>query len=86
MEPLFSRGKLKKFIAGGIAGAVAKTSIAPLDRIKVLFQTTTRAFSISTAWNEVLRILSEEGICAFWKGNLVQMLRIIPYTAIVISN
>jgi solute carrier family 25 protein 16 len=30
---------LKSFIAGGLAGCCAKTVVAPLDRIKILFQT-----------------------------------------------
>ncbi|CAG9321798.1 SLC25A42_2 [Blepharisma stoltei] len=76
------REELQKFVCGGIAGAVAKTSIAPFDRVKVLFQTTVRSFSLRSAYFEISRIYTQEGIRAFWKGNFVQLVRIIPYSAI----
>ena len=35
---------LSSGVAGGVAGCVAKTAIAPLDRVKILFQTSNAEF------------------------------------------
>ncbi|GAU47793.1 hypothetical protein TSUD_263240, partial [Trifolium subterraneum] len=57
------------FLAGAVAGAAAKTVTAPLDRIKLLMQAITM-------------IGKEEGIRGYWKGNLPQVIRVIPYSAV----
>lgn len=45
----------KRLIAGGIAGAVAKTVIAPLDRTKIIFQTSEKKFSARNVVHEIVR-------------------------------
>jgi solute carrier family 25 protein 16 len=74
---------LNRFLSGGLAGIIAKTAIAPLDRVKVLFQATVRHFSLINCVAEFKRIISHEGYLAFWKGNGAQLIRIFPYSAIV---
>lgn len=75
------------FVAGGAAGAVARTATAPLDRIKLLFQVQAvpSAGTSATAYTGVgqaaSKILSEEGVAAFWKGNGTNIIRIFPYSA-----
>ncbi|KAJ4978431.1 hypothetical protein NE237_009211 [Protea cynaroides] len=76
------------FAAGAIAGAAAKTVTAPLDRVKLLMQTYgLRAGQGSVkkgiGFIEAMMLIGkEEGIKGYWKGNLPQVIRIIPYSAV----
>lgn len=36
---------LKRVVAGGLAGMLAKSVVAPVDRVKILFQVTNETFS-----------------------------------------
>ncbi|KAK8464471.1 hypothetical protein PHAVU_010G001700 [Phaseolus vulgaris] len=76
------------FLAAAIAGAAAKSVTAPLDRIKLLMQThgvrvgqesAKRAIGFMEAINVIGK---EEGIKGYWKGNLPQVIRVIPYSAV----
>jgi Mitochondrial carrier protein len=41
---------MKSFVSGGLAGIVAKTAIAPFERVKVIFQTSSEQFSYKKAF------------------------------------
>ena len=67
-------------LAGGIAGIVAKTASAPMDRIKIIFQTdSVRAFSLRSAAQEARRVVGEEGFWSLWRGNSATVVRVFPY-------
>ncbi|KAL6519459.1 hypothetical protein OROGR_018779 [Orobanche gracilis] len=76
------------FAAGAIAGAAAKTVTAPLDRVKLLMQTHGLRIGQNAAKNgigfiEALTLIGKgEGIKGYWKGNLPQVIRVIPYSAV----
>ncbi|KAK4748214.1 hypothetical protein SAY87_014800 [Trapa incisa] len=76
------------FIAGAVAGAAAKTVTAPLDRIKLLMQTHgiragQQSAKKAIGFIEAITIVGkEEGIKGYWKGNLPQVIRVIPYSAV----
>ncbi|KAI8803259.1 mitochondrial carrier domain-containing protein [Cladochytrium replicatum] len=77
----------KSFVAGGIAGCVAKTAIAPLDRVKILFQTSNPHYekysgSIRGMLLAVRAIRTDYGISGLFQGHSATLLRIFPYAAI----
>ena len=69
------------FIAGGVAGVVSRTCIAPVERVKILYQVARSEQQAS--WLALApRILREEGVLAFWKGNTAAVMRVVPYMSI----
>ncbi|EIW73412.1 hypothetical protein TREMEDRAFT_26011 [Tremella mesenterica DSM 1558] len=74
-------------VAGGIAGCVAKTAIAPLDRVKILFQTSNVEFRQYAGTHLGLihaarRIYQESGVRGLFRGNSATLLRVFPYAGI----
>ncbi|RMX66016.1 hypothetical protein KXD40_009506 [Peronospora effusa] len=73
----------KSFIAGGMAGIVAKSTLAPLDRIKILFQVNDqRKFSFRNAARMAKNIYVYDGFHALFRGNVLNILRVIPYAGL----
>lgn len=72
----------KSFIAGGIAGMCAKTSTAPLDRLKILLQVHNKNYTSYSVWSGFAAIFKKEGFLGYYKGNAAMMVRIFPYAAI----
>ncbi|GAQ83727.1 mitochondrial substrate carrier family protein [Klebsormidium nitens] len=72
----------KEMIAGGVAGAVAKTAVAPLERVKILFQTNLGDFARAGVGGSLRRIWRTEGPLGFLKGNGATVLRVVPYAAL----
>eukprot|EP00542_Grammatophora_oceanica_P001780 CAMPEP_0194065392 /NCGR_PEP_ID=MMETSP0009_2-20130614/85443_1 /TAXON_ID=210454 /ORGANISM="Grammatophora oceanica, Strain CCMP 410" /LENGTH=301 /DNA_ID=CAMNT_0038718231 /DNA_START=599 /DNA_END=1504 /DNA_ORIENTATION=- len=80
---------LVNFLAGGVSGAVAKTTTAPIERVKLLIQTQDANPKIISG--EVARytgivdcftrVAKEQGIGAFWRGNLTNIIRYFPTQA-----
>jgi solute carrier family 25 phosphate transporter 23/24/25/41 len=67
---------------GGVAGAVAKTATAPLDRIKILAQAG-KGTDIMKIGSEILQ---KEGVKGFWTGNVVNCIRIFPSKGILFAS
>ncbi|GAB2292478.1 Mitochondrial carrier protein CoAc2 [Dionaea muscipula] len=72
----------KELIAGGVAGGVAKTAVAPLERVKILFQTRRAEFKAAGLWGSFVKIAKTEGVLGFYRGNGASVVRIVPYAAL----
>jgi solute carrier family 25 protein 16 len=72
---------LKNLLAGGIAGMVSKTTVAPLDRIKILLQAHSKHHEFHGVFSGLRHIVKTESPWAMYKGNGAQMVRIFPYAA-----
>ncbi|KAG9456556.1 hypothetical protein H6P81_001064 [Aristolochia fimbriata] len=72
----------KELVAGGVAGGVAKTVVAPLERVKILFQTRRAEFHSVGLLGSFRKILQTEGLLGFYRGNGASVARIVPYAAL----
>ncbi|KAH8205518.1 hypothetical protein TruAng_000224 [Truncatella angustata] len=78
---------IRSGVAGGLAGCVAKTTVAPLDRVKILFQTSNPQFAkYQNSWAGFARavrdIYASNGIAGLFRGHSATLLKIYPYAAI----
>ncbi|XP_078439723.1 mitochondrial substrate carrier family protein [Wolffia australiana] len=76
--PVFS----KELVAGGVAGGIAKTAVAPLERVKILFQTRRAEFQQAGLLGSFQKIMQKEGLRGFYRGNGASVARIVPYAAL----
>lgn len=74
--------EIRNMLAGGIAGIVAKSVVAPVDRIKILYQISAAEFHFKRLPGVVGNIIREEGLTALWKGNSATLIRVFPYSGI----
>ncbi|RWS29538.1 solute carrier protein-like protein [Leptotrombidium deliense] len=72
----------KSFVAGGVAGMTSKTTVAPLDRIKILLQAHNSHYKHYGVVSGLKRIIENENVSGLYRGNGAQMVRIFPYAAV----
>lgn len=80
---------LADLAAGGTAGAISKTAVAPIERVKLLLQTQDSNPRIASGEiprytgivNCFTRVTAEQGMASFWRGNLANVVRYFPTQA-----
>ncbi|TDH72770.1 hypothetical protein CCR75_004073 [Bremia lactucae] len=73
----------KSFVAGSMAGIIAKSTLAPLDRVKIIFQVNDqRKFTFRNAAKMARDIYVNDGFRALFRGNLLNIFRVIPYAGL----
>lgn len=86
--PFDATNFLKDFLAGGVAAAVSKTAVAPIERVKLLLQVQHASKQITAdkhykgIVDAFVRIPQEQGITAYWRGNLANVIRYFPTQAL----
>jgi len=77
---------MKDMAIGGTIGAISKTIMSPVERVKILMQTmdsnpdviSGKVKPYSSIGDCFRRVSAEQGMAAFWRGNLVNCLRYAP--------
>ncbi|XP_054273852.1 ADP,ATP carrier protein 2-like [Macrosteles quadrilineatus] len=78
----------KDFIAGGVSAAISKTTVAPIERVKLLLQVQHISKQIPEDQRYkgmvdcFVRIPKEQGVSAYWRGNLANVIRYFPTQAL----
>jgi len=81
---ILSEPVIAAFVAGGVAGAVSRTIVSPLERLKILLQVQSAGreeYKLSV-WKALVKMGREEGWRGFMRGNGTNCIRIIPYSAV----
>ncbi|KAH6899617.1 solute carrier family 25 member 42 [Thelonectria olida] len=83
-----SQPVIAAFCAGGVAGAVSRTVVSPLERLKILMQIQSvgrDAYKLSVG-QALAKMWREEGWRGFMRGNGTNCIRIVPYSAVQFSS
>lgn len=79
---------LQDLAAGGVAGAISKTAVAPIERVKLLLQVQAASTQIKPEDQYkgivdcFVRVSKEQGVGSFWRGNLANVIRYFPTQAL----
>jgi solute carrier family 25 (mitochondrial phosphate transporter), member 23/24/25/41 len=76
------------FCAGGVAGAVSRTVVSPLERLKILYQVQSvgRNEYKMSIHKALKKMWVDEGWRGFMRGNGTNCIRIVPYSAVQFSS
>ncbi len=71
-----------QIFCGAVAGIVAKTAIAPLERIKMSFQVSHQKYTSAAALERGKEIYREGGVRGLWRGHTTTIVRVAPFAGL----
>eukprot|EP01084_Bolivina_argentea_P226858 383140_1 len=81
---------VQQFCCGGLAGMTARTTVAPIDRVKLIIQTSLSRQNAESGnkgiWGTAKHEISKGGIKSMWKGNFTNCIRVFPYAALQFTS
>ncbi|GLT44093.1 hypothetical protein SLA2020_180090 [Shorea laevis] len=76
------------FVMGGVAAVISKSAVAPIERVKLLLQNQGEMVKRGQLKRPYVgvgdcfrRVLREEGLISFWRGNQANVIRYFPTQA-----
>jgi solute carrier family 25 (adenine nucleotide translocator) protein 4/5/6/31 len=82
-------GFAENFLLSGVAAAVSKTAAAPIERVKLLVQNQGEMLKqgiLTEPYKGVIdctkKTMASEGVGAFWRGNMANVIRYFPTQAL----
>lgn len=82
-------GFAENFMLSGVAAAVSKTAAAPIERVKLLVQNQGEMLKqgiLTEPYKGIIdctkKTMSNEGVGAFWRGNMANVIRYFPTQAL----
>lgn len=79
---------MRDWLTGGIAAAVSKTAVAPIERVKLLLQVQDASAQIQAGKKYTgiidcfVRVSKEQGFWSLWRGNFANVIRYFPTQAL----
>jgi len=77
------------FMLAGVAAGVSKTGAAPIERVKLLVQNQgemLKSGRLKEPYKGIVdcarRVMAEEGVVSFWRGNMANVIRYFPTQAL----
>ncbi|XP_001354869.1 ADP,ATP carrier protein [Drosophila persimilis] len=82
------KGFMMDFMMGGVSAAIAKTAVAPIERVKLILQVqeVSKQIAQDQRYKGIIdcfiRIPKEQGFSSLWRGNLANVIRYFPTQAL----
>jgi len=79
---------LTDFMVAGVSAAVSKTSVAPIERVKLLLQVqdANKNMTADMKYNGIgdcfRRVVADQGVGSLWRGNMANVIRYFPTQAL----